>query len=353
MQSKILVIEDNLEMRENIQEILELSGYEVLVAATGKEGVKSAISNVPNLIICDIMMPEMDGYETLYILAKNPITTAIPFVFLTAKSEKEDWRKGMNLGADDYLMKPFDEMELLNVVETRLKKNDHVRNAEVTNIGELNEFLDSANNLTELKDISKTKTAILIKRKEHVFHEGDTSNSLYFVGKGKVRTYKMNHDSKEYTTGLYKKSDFFGVKSLLQNSSHPESAVALEDSEIIRIHKDDFLSLIYSNREISVQFIKILSKNLVQKEQELLDLAYNSVRKRVADGLLLLKERYKEELKDQFSISIPRDSLASIAGTSTESVIRVLSDFKTEGLIDLKASNITILDEKGLASINF
>lgn len=349
MQSKILVIEDNNEMRENIQEILELSGYLVFAAENGKLGVKKAIKELPDLIICDVMMPEMDGYETLFILSKNQKTSAIPFVFLTAKSEKEDWRKGMNLGADDYIMKPFDEMELLQVVEMRLKKNDKVKNNQVNDLGDLNDFLSKAKELTNLKDLSKFKKPVLVKKNEHIFHEGDTSNSLYFIGDGKIRTYKMNMDSKEYTTGLYKKADFFGEKSLLEYIPHPESAVAMEDSEIIKIHKDDFISLIYSNREISVQFIKILSKNLIQKEQELLDLAYNTVRKRVADGLIRLKDRYVDDQNE--SISIPRDSLASIAGTSTESVIRVLSDFKSEKLIEIKGRNIKLLNVGGLRSI--
>lgn len=351
MQSKILIIEDNLEMRENIEEILELSGYDVESAENGKEGVKLALSNLPDLVICDVMMPIMDGYETLYVLSKNPKTSGIPFVFLTAKSEKDDWRKGMNLGADDYIMKPFNDMELLTVVETRLKKNQSIRSLKVTNRGELNEFLERANSLEEFKSISEAKKGVQVKKKEIIFREGDVSHYLYFVGEGKVRTFKMNEDSKEYTTGLFKQGDFFGSKSLLQEIPHTESAVALEDSEIVKIHKDDFLTLIHNNQEVSSQFIKILASNLLEKEQELLELAYNSVRKRVADGLLLLQEKYQEEGENQFSISIPRDGLASIVGTSTESVIRVLSDFKSEKLIEIKASNITILDSAGLTQI--
>ena len=351
MDTKILIIEDNLEMRENIQEILELSGYDVSTAENGKIGAKMAISLIPNLIICDIMMPEMDGFETLYVLNKNKKTSSIPFVFLTAKSERSDWRKGMNLGADDYLMKPFDEMELLRVVETRLKKRDSLQSSLSEGTGDLNEFISNSSSLNEFKEVCATKPTIQIKKKEYVFREGDTSNSLFFIKNGKIRTSKINMDSKEYTTGLFKPSDFFGAKSLLQKIPHPESAIALEDSEIVRIHKDDFLSLIYSNRKISTQFISILSGLLIQKEEELLNLAYNSVRKRVADSLLTLFDRYSEKDEDVFSISIPRDSLASIVGTSTESVIRVLSDFKQEKLIDIKVSNIKIINLPGLKKI--
>src|SRR5687768_9157804 len=124
---KILLIEDNQEIRENTAEILGLANYKVLEAENGKVGVELAKNEQPDLIICDIMMPQLDGYGVLHMLSKNPATSSIPFIFLTAKSEKEDFRKGMNLGADDYLTKPFDDLELLDAVEMRLKKNDLFR----------------------------------------------------------------------------------------------------------------------------------------------------------------------------------------------------------------------------------
>ena len=109
---KILLIEDNPDVRENTSEILSLANYKVTVAENGKIGVELAQQDRPDLIICDIMMPELDGYGVLHILSKKPETANIPFIFLTAKTEKGDIRKGMNLGADDYLTKPFDDTEL-------------------------------------------------------------------------------------------------------------------------------------------------------------------------------------------------------------------------------------------------
>src|ERR1700744_1566288 len=121
---KILLIEDNNEMRENISEILSLANYAVLTAENGKTGVEIAKKDKPDLIICDIMMPDLDGYGVLHILSKDPETIAIPFIFLTSKAKKSDLRKGMSLGADDYLTKPFVDTELLNAVEVRLRKNE-------------------------------------------------------------------------------------------------------------------------------------------------------------------------------------------------------------------------------------
>src|SRR6186997_184975 len=124
---RILLIEDNQEVRENTAEILELAGYNVLVAPNGKIGVEIAQKENPDLIICDIMMPELDGYGVLHILNKKSETAGIPFIFLTAKTEKTDIRKGMNLGADDYLTKPFDDTDLLNAIEARLQKSSMQR----------------------------------------------------------------------------------------------------------------------------------------------------------------------------------------------------------------------------------
>src|SRR5688572_22508229 len=124
---KILLIEDNQDVRENTAEILQLSGYDVTTAENGKVGVEKASTSKPDLIICDIMMPVLDGYGVLHMLSRNNETANIPFIFLTAKAERVDFRKGMEMGADDYITKPFDDIELLNAIERRLKKVDLMR----------------------------------------------------------------------------------------------------------------------------------------------------------------------------------------------------------------------------------
>src|SRR5664279_3106644 len=121
---KILLIEDNDDIRNNTAEILELSNYQVITAVNGKRGVEQALEHLPDLIICDIMMPELDGYGVLHAVHKNETIKNTPFIFLTAKTERGDFRKGMELGADDYITKPFDATELLNAVDSRLKKLD-------------------------------------------------------------------------------------------------------------------------------------------------------------------------------------------------------------------------------------
>jgi len=121
---KILLIEDDLVLLNNINDILEEEGFSVKTESDGKNGIKTAKNWLPNLIICDISIPEKNGYEVLKAILKYDKTKKIPFIFLTAKVEKEDIRKGMQLGADDYIFKPFDLDDLLNSINMRLEKSN-------------------------------------------------------------------------------------------------------------------------------------------------------------------------------------------------------------------------------------
>ncbi len=123
-QFRILVIEDDQNIRENIQELLEAKGYKVYISSNGKQGVLDAIDCRPHLIVCDVMMPKMDGYKVLEYVRKTSTIQNTPFIFLTARVDKADIRQGMELGADDYLTKPFTYKELQKAIETRLKRQD-------------------------------------------------------------------------------------------------------------------------------------------------------------------------------------------------------------------------------------
>lgn len=120
--TKILVIEDEESVRENLLDLLEAEEFETVAAANGKIGLNLAIAEVPDLILCDMMMPEIDGYGVLQALRQQPLTATIPFIFLTAKSAKSDIRQGMDMGADDYLTKPFTRSELLSAIMKKLEK---------------------------------------------------------------------------------------------------------------------------------------------------------------------------------------------------------------------------------------
>jgi len=340
----ILLIEDNTDVRENIAEILELANYAVVQAENGKLGVEFAQQRKPDLIICDIMMPVLDGYGVIHLLNKNPETASIPFIFLTAKSERGDFRKGMEMGADDYITKPFDDVELLRAVESRLKRSEMLKAEFSKNMEGLNKFFDEIKEIDALKKLSSERRLKAYKKKEIIFSEGNSPNYLYFLSKGKIKTFKAHEYGKELITTLHKEGDFFGYLALLEEGSYKDTAEALEDSEVCLIPKEDFFALIYNNMAVMKKFIRILSDNIAEKEDQLVNLAYSSVRKRVAEALVQLQNLYDTKKDKSFSISISREDLANIVGTATESLIRTLSDFKGEKLLEIKGSNITIID---------
>jgi CRP-like cAMP-binding protein len=342
----ILLIEDNNEVRENTAEILELANYKVLQAENGKEGVEMATSQNIDLIICDIMMPILDGYGVIHLLSKNIKTASIPFIFLTAKSERGDFRKGMEMGADDYITKPFDDIELLKAVESRLKKSEALKGDYTRDEAGINTFLDEAKSMQELKNLSNAAKVKVFKKKELIYTEGNNPNYLYLLQKGKIKTFRAHEYGKELIITLQKEGDFFGYTSLLDETPYNESAEALEDSIVVLIPKEDFYALLNNNHGVMKRFVKLLSNEIQEKEIQLLQMAYSSVKKRVAEALLKLQKQYQQNAKDVFSISISREDLANIVGTATESLIRTLSDFKHENLIEIKGSNISIIDLK-------
>ncbi len=347
----ILIIEDNEDIRENVAEILTLSDYKVLTAANGKEGIEAAQKYKPDLIICDIMMPGVDGYGVLHVLHKTPETQNIPFIFLTSKSERSDFRAAMELGADDYITKPFAGNELLNAIESRFRKMDVMKKSltpDLAGLNELRQTLDSKKTLEQLTEESNTN---VYKKKQLLYKEGSNPHYLYYIVKGKVKTYKTHDDGKDLVMDLYNTGDFFGYITLLQGGAYKENAETIEETEVATIPRKDFEDLINSNPAIARKFISLLAKNVADKEQHLLGIAYNTLRKKVAEALVSLQKKYHVNKKEPFLIDISRDDLATIAGTASESLIRTLSDFKSEKLIDIKSGKVIISDEKKLANL--
>ena len=347
----ILLIEDNNDVRENTAEILELADYRVVTAENGKVGVEKALEVRPDLIICDIMMPVLDGYGVLHLLNKNEAMRSIPFIFLTAKAERTDFRKGMEMGADDYITKPFTDVELLNSIERRLRKVELLKKEYTSDVKGISDFIRDAGRTDALKELSEGRNINHYRKKQVIYSEGNHPLRLYFVQKGKVKTFKSNDDGKELTVGLFKEGDFFGYISLIENSVYKETAEAMEDSEVAIIPREDFESLINDNPDVAKRFIRMLASNVTEKEEQLLGLAYNSLRKRVADALLTLQRKYQGPALEPFSIHISREDLANIAGTATESLIRTLSDFRSEKLIDIREGRIFLVNEKKLAAM--
>jgi DNA-binding response OmpR family regulator len=343
---KILLIEDNLEIRENTTEILELDGFEVETAENGKIGVEKALANPPDLIICDIMMPVLDGYGVLHLLTKNDKTNDIPFIFLTAKADRTDFRRGMEMGADDYITKPFEETELLNAIESRLKKQS-LKSKKYEQMEGLQELVKDVGGEEDLRILNQNREVRNYKKKAEIYREGSYPFYLFYITKGRIKVYKTNDDGKELIVGLYSEGDYFGHVNLMTDQAYTDSAAAIDECELNLIPKSDFNDLMNKNRQVSQKFISILSKEIQENEEQLIKLAYNSVRKRVSEALIKFFEPLDEKMQHQ-GIKISRDDISNVAGTSLETAIRTLSDFKDEKLIEITTGKIKILDMQNL-----
>lgn len=333
-------------MRENTAELLELSGYEVTSCENGKNGVEFARELRPDLIVCDIMLPGLDGYGVLHLLSNDSDKVQIPFIFLTAKTEKRDMRKGMELGADDFITKPFQDIDLLNAIESRLKKRKMLDESSDKGSESLLSLLSDAGQALKMQHLSEDYIVQQHKKKEIIYREGDHANYLYYVKYGQIKTYRISDDGKELITGIYMAGDFFGYRPILTETIHDAYAEILEDSELYKLKRTQFYDLIHKDNTVATKFIKLLSKNLSEKEKELIELAYSSVRKRVANKLLELSKKSNDQV-----VTITRTNLARLVGTSKETLVRTLTEFKEDGIINTDGSDVEILNSKKLSSL--
>jgi CheY-like chemotaxis protein len=350
---KILIIEDNRDVRENTAEILELENYEVFMAEDGEKGIAIAKRVQPDVIICDIMMPELNGYEVLLNLRKDKKTASIPFIFLTAKTERADVRKGMNLGADDYLTKPFEESELLDAVASRIKKYSFLKKEFSRDFEGVNQFFDEVSLQEGMESLSKDRSIVKFVKRDVIFMEGNVANTLYFIQKGAVKTFKTNESGKSLVTGLFGAGQFVGQLSLLaEKDIYRDTATALEDVEIFEIPKSDFTTLLFADKVISHKFITMISNNLIDLQDQLVNMAFSTVRQRLAKVLLDLNKNEILSNSKNKGVNISREDLASLIGTASETAIRMLSEFKEERLLTIGFQReIIIQDEKSLEDI--
>ena len=336
----MLIIEDNNDIRENTAEILELAGYTVSTASNGRAGVDLAIKNPPDIILCDIMMPELDGYGVFFMLSKTPELATIPFIFLTAKAERGDLRKGMEMGADDYLTKPFDDMDLLKALESRLKKKELQEKYYSRTLDNLSSIISKNNGLDELRKAINERRTRIYKKDQAIYYEGDSANGLYVLLSGKIKAVKLAEDGRELMTGLYGTDNYLGVHAMLSGEPYSDTATALEESTLCLLPKEQLNELMNLYPDVAREFIKLLANDIREKEGQLLQLAYNSVRKRMADAIVKL---YKNQRAGADGFRMSREDLAAMAGMASETVSRTLSDFKDEGLIEKKGGSICVL----------
>ncbi|MGO3237423.1 MAG: response regulator [Psychroflexus halocasei] len=346
MSKKVLLIEDDQTVRENTAEILELSDYDVETAANGEIGIQSAIQFQPDIIVCDIMMPKLDGYDVLKALSQHPKTKRLPFIFLSAKTDRDDVRKGMNLGADDYLTKPFEEEDLIHAIESRIAKTKILLERE-------NEDAEESNQLQSfeaLKEVIKDFDVQIYDQNEVIYEAGQTANRVFLIERGVVKTHQIDQNGKELTTALFRDDNFFGQLSFTKTSNYVDNATAMEKTKLYEISIDDFRKFFNKNPQVMFEFIDNLGDSLNETKSHLVEMAYSSVRKKTAQTILVFAERLKKNKLNQIRIS--RADLAAVAGIASESLIRTLSDFKKKGIIQVEGRNIKILDFEALKNIS-
>jgi len=348
---KILLIEDDVVLRENTAELLELSNYNVVTAANGQLGVEAAIKELPDIIVCDIMMPELDGYGVLEVLSKNENTQYIPFIFLSAKTERRDVRKGMDLGADDYITKPFQEEELTSAIESRIARASILKDIRDKKSNPSNtEEEDEIRTLNDLKNyFDDNGKPFSFKKGEVIYTEGQNSNYIFLVTKGVVKCYKFDEQGKELITALHKEDDLFGYTSFIQNIPYQESAGVIKDAALAGISKEQLADVLNSNHKITLELIQLLTDDLKGVKNQLLEMAYSSVSKKTASTIL--KFAKKLNCKPNQPIKISRSDLSSVAGIATETLIRTMSSFKKQGFIEIEGRNITIVNIEKLKEI--
>ncbi|TBN04336.1 response regulator [Hyunsoonleella flava] len=346
----VLLIEDDIVLRENTAELLELAKYKVITASNGKTGVSLAKRHQPDVIVCDIMMPELDGYGALKILSKSKLTKHIPFIFLSAKTEHCDIRKGMDLGADDYITKPFSEDELISAIESRIAKAAILHDLRNNQNNSALQDEDEIKTLNDLKNFfDDYGTEFTFKNEDVIYREGDHSNYIYLVNKGTVKCYQINELGKELVTALYKEDDLFGYNSFTKITPYNETATAIADTKLVGISIEDFKNILNQNHKVAIELIELMADNLSTIKEELVQMAYSSVNKKTAATILKFAEKINRKPDDYIKIS--RNDLASVAGIAPETLIRALTIFKKQGIIKADGRNIKVIDIESLKKI--
>ena len=206
-------------------------------------------------------------------------------------------------------------------------------------------------NAEEMELVDFEKECNYYKRGEILYHEGRRMTGFYCVIQGIVKIYKTGIDGKEQIIAFAKKGDILGYRSVLSDENACTTSKVIEDGILCFIPANLLLELVKKNAEFSFEIMKLTCKELGEANSYIIDIAQKTVRERLAEVLVLLKDRFGLDTNNTLQISLTREELANIVGTATESVIRLLSEFKTDGFVELNGRKIKILDIQGLTKI--
>ncbi len=303
----ILVIEDDELVRESVLAVLESKGFRVLSAENGMIGLQMAEAHLPDLILCDILMPGLDGYEVLSILSNNPATQGIPFIFLTAKVEKANWRQAMKMGADDYLTKPFTADELLETIAGRLRKHA---------------LLASASDSSRRSALEMDRPVFRFVANQDIPLKPD---SFWQVRHGLVKLSALLEEGEEIVIGWAIAPMIFGT-NLALSVVHYE-ATAMGKVELLQFSGQELAS--------SPQLVKALLPRIHQSDALLAVCGQRRADDRLRGLLLLLKNELGEPTigGTRLKVRFTHQELANTIGTARATVTLLLNQFKQNGWI--------------------
>jgi len=336
---KILLIEDDEDFRASTVEILSLSNYEVQACKNGKEGVQKSLSWKPDLIICDIILPHLDGYGVLRALRNSDYLKDVLIICITGHQEIEHYRKCMEFGADDFLLKPFSPTELLKAIETRFDRHaihsEHLTTQSSTGREKYDDILAKA---------LEGRPVVPGRKGSPMFEAGQTPRFVCYVLSGMIRTIRFDYSGKELTTGIYTKGQFVGLPEALTGVPFIDSAIVLLNAELVLLPIVDFLQFANHEPAFLSGLVNQLASDVMSKNQLMLNLAYQDMRGKVALALIRLHQSYKREDPQSTFVKQPRTIIASIAGVAKESATRTMIDFVEEGLVEVTSEGYRILN---------
>ncbi|MFW6222628.1 MAG: response regulator [Bacteroidota bacterium] len=333
---RILIIEDDPVLSNNIQELLSLAGYLPTVVDNGKKGLQLVDMIAPHLVLCDIIMPDTDGLSILDFLRNKPETMHLPFIIITAKTGNDIFREAMEKGADDFLFKPFKDIELLNAIERRLRKFEEIVPQEALHLAGISSLKGNGPPLHNI--FEQAEESIYIKG-ESIYRQDQPAEYVYFILKGAVRIYRYNYTGKIFNTDLYFKNQIFGYKAVIEDRFRQQNAEALENSRIKKLPASVFKEALINDKAFFNYIMHLISVTLSNKEQDIIHIAYDSVTFRLGKKLLEL-----QALAPQDYLDLPRAVLAQTIGTSPETLARTVRELKDMQLIKTKGKKILIPD---------
>lgn len=345
---KILVVEDNESFRRNTIEILSLSGFELAGSANGKAAIQTALEFLPDLILCDIDLPGLDGFGVLAILRKSKSLKNVLFIFMTGIPENQDFRKAMNLGADDFIRKPFTGAELLRIINTRFDRlSDFIAKNGFDDQGSLTD----QSNHSEIYPLFSRQPATLLKKGDQLYRAGQQISFIPYMLEGRVRTTYTDYNGKELTTEIVNPGQFVGIANFITRTTWSEDAYAMEEVLVNFIPGTNLKKAIEENHRINQNIQRQLAQALCIKKEELFINAYQNLRGKIALVFLNLEVSAWSEELEEIRFKITRNIIATIAGVAKESAVRTIIDFIDEGLIEESRKGFRILNHSKLEAL--